>query len=236
MDATDIGANNVALYGCDTPASGSPLVVSPQDSTDKALALEPYRTGTPLWIFITPSGSNQNGSNTNVSWYQDFIKNENNFTLKRSTNGLGGSYSNVTTSIAKNATSETISGMIARGTGAYYKMQATNAPNLDGALSNGSGFARMSTSGPDSTITVNHDPFNTVFLKFRNKSGSTISKVELYDGWPFTSMTKKMTCTNVSSTNGTLCETSWAKTGGGFVTARVFVGPSTTYDIYLEYP
>jgi hypothetical protein len=93
----------------------------------------------------------------------------------------------------------------------------------------------MSSSGPDSTITTNHDPFNTVFLKFRNKSGGTISKVELYDGWPFTSMVKKKTCTNVPSNNSPFCETSWAKTGGGFVTARVFVGAST-YDVYLQYP
>lgn len=48
-------------------------------------------------------------------------------------------------------------------------------------------------------------------------------------------MTLKKTCNNVPSNNNPFCETIWSKTGGGFVTARVYVS-SNTYDIYLQYP
>lgn len=43
------------------------------------------------------------------------------------------------------------------------------------------------------------------------------------------------TCNNVPANNNPPCEVTYTQSGGGFVTARVYVG-SSTYDMYLQYP
>lgn len=91
----------------------------------------------------------------------------------------------------------------------------------------------MSTSGPDSTFTGHRDPFGQVFLKFRNRSGSTLTSVKLYDGWPFTAMYLKRTCNSVSGTGS--CDIDFNPTQTGFGTARVTFG-GQTYDIYIQLP